>query len=233
MSCEIDSSKDTLEKTITDVTDFAAKLSPSLLTLKHKFHIFLHLPSHIRRFGPALLFSTERYESFNHIFRLCSIHSNRQAPSRDIATAFAHQARCRHIVTGGYWKEPGTERWVCASHGVLQHLENTPLDAHLLGVAKEKPVEVGQTTVRRSEGAARMAGLSWHETQSGVECPDARITETKWFKAETVVTRSGDIARIGSEVIVAGIANTEAAVGSSVRSLLIHLNCLRTLRWTI
>ncbi|KAI0755371.1 hypothetical protein C8Q80DRAFT_1266837 [Daedaleopsis nitida] len=66
----------TLRTTIEDIIDFAAKLSPGLVTEKNKLHVLLHLPTHIELFGPALVFSTERYESFNHIFRLCSIHSN-------------------------------------------------------------------------------------------------------------------------------------------------------------
>ncbi|KAJ7147561.1 hypothetical protein C8R43DRAFT_889965, partial [Mycena crocata] len=68
---------------------------------KPKFHIFLHLPAHIRRFGPAILFATEAFESFNAIIRAKSVHSNRHAPSRDIAQAFAQGNRIRHLLSGG------------------------------------------------------------------------------------------------------------------------------------
>jgi hypothetical protein len=57
---------------------------------------------HIRRFGPAILFATEGFESFNAVIRAKSIHSNRQAPSRDIAQGFAQGSRIRHILSGGY-----------------------------------------------------------------------------------------------------------------------------------
>ncbi|KAJ6542980.1 hypothetical protein B0H19DRAFT_1212717 [Mycena capillaripes] len=63
--------------------------------------IFLHLPAHIRRFGPAILFATEAFESFNAIIRAKSVHSNRHAPSRDIAHAFAQGNRVRHLLSGG------------------------------------------------------------------------------------------------------------------------------------
>lgn len=43
---------------------------------KPKFHIFVHLTEHIRRFGPAILFATEAFESFNAIIRAKSVHSN-------------------------------------------------------------------------------------------------------------------------------------------------------------
>ncbi|KAF7975989.1 hypothetical protein HWV62_8148 [Athelia sp. TMB] len=68
---------------------------------KPKFHILLHLPDHIRRFGPAILFATEAFESFNAIIRAKSVHSNRHAPSRDIALAFAQSNRVRHLLSGG------------------------------------------------------------------------------------------------------------------------------------
>ncbi|KAJ7157732.1 hypothetical protein C8R46DRAFT_1355172 [Mycena filopes] len=68
---------------------------------KPKFHIFVHLPAHIRRFGPTILFATEAFESFNAIIRAKSVHSNRHAPSRDIAWAFAQGNRIRHLVSGG------------------------------------------------------------------------------------------------------------------------------------
>ncbi|KAI0259692.1 hypothetical protein BC834DRAFT_806373, partial [Gloeopeniophorella convolvens] len=67
---------------------------------KPKFHVLLHLPAHIRRFGPAVLFATEAFESFNAVIRAKSIHSNRLAPSRDIAIAFAHNNRVRHLLSG-------------------------------------------------------------------------------------------------------------------------------------
>ncbi|KAF9254614.1 hypothetical protein L218DRAFT_885911, partial [Marasmius fiardii PR-910] len=34
---------------------------------KPKFHILLHLPEHIQQFGPAILFATEAFESFNAV----------------------------------------------------------------------------------------------------------------------------------------------------------------------
>ncbi|PBK90657.1 hypothetical protein ARMGADRAFT_866159, partial [Armillaria gallica] len=68
---------------------------------KPKFHIFLHLPAHIRRFGPAILFATEAFESFNTVIRAKSVHSNRLSPSRDIALAFGQGNRVRHLLSGG------------------------------------------------------------------------------------------------------------------------------------
>lgn len=68
---------------------------------KPKFHIFLHLVEHIRRFGPAILFATEAFESFNAVIRAKSIHSNRHAPSWDIAHTFAQGNCICHLMSGG------------------------------------------------------------------------------------------------------------------------------------
>ncbi|KAA1078931.1 hypothetical protein PGTUg99_005723 [Puccinia graminis f. sp. tritici] len=57
---------------------------------KPKFHILLHLADSIRRFGPATLFSTEKFESYNGVLRTASTHSNRICPGRDIAIKFAN-----------------------------------------------------------------------------------------------------------------------------------------------
>lgn len=45
-----------------------AKCAPSIVTLKPKFHFLLHLIPLILLFGPVILASTERYESFNAVF---------------------------------------------------------------------------------------------------------------------------------------------------------------------
>lgn len=69
---------------------------------KPKFHLFVHLVNHIRRFGPAVLYATEGFESYNLVIRLRSINSNRHAPSRDIARAFSHLHAVRHLSSGGF-----------------------------------------------------------------------------------------------------------------------------------
>lgn len=96
---------------------------------KPKFHIILHLPDHIKRLGPAPLFATEAFESYNALIRTESVHSNRQAPSRDIALAFAHSNRVRHLISGGQFYDPEflvrKERLASnriKTHGVLPEL---------------------------------------------------------------------------------------------------------------
>ncbi|KAJ7135127.1 hypothetical protein C8R46DRAFT_1362251, partial [Mycena filopes] len=93
---------------------------------KPKFHIFVHLPAHIRRFGPAILFATEAFESFNAIIRAKSVHSNRHAPSRDIAHAFAQGNRIRHLISGGLFMlkvQPALDVLATATSATVQLAE--------------------------------------------------------------------------------------------------------------
>jgi hypothetical protein len=55
---------------------------------------------YIQRFGPAILFSTERFESFHGVFRAGSVYSNHHAPSCDIAEYFVGLDRLKHICSG-------------------------------------------------------------------------------------------------------------------------------------
>nr|GAT49519.1 predicted protein [Mycena chlorophos] len=57
-----------------------------------------------------MLFATEGFESYNAIIRACSIHSNRHAPSRDIAWQMAKSNRVRHLLNGGSCVKKGTAR---------------------------------------------------------------------------------------------------------------------------
>ena len=68
---------------------------------KPKFHIIHHLLDHVRRFGPPILFATEAFESFNAVIREKSVHSNRHAPSCDLAYGFVRCNRIRHLLSGG------------------------------------------------------------------------------------------------------------------------------------
>ncbi|KAH9831856.1 uncharacterized protein C8Q71DRAFT_798855 [Rhodofomes roseus] len=200
-----------LRDAIRDVMDFAAKQSPSLITLKNKFHILSHLPDHIERFGPALLFSTERYESFNRIFRLCSIHSNRQAPSRDIAMAFANQDRCRHMITGGYWLDKMSKQWVRAGAAVTEHFKTDRHDAHLLGVDIPEPPEPGRMTFPAQPRGPRIRTdskqdsdrvLDWTDTEAGRLGLTAPHGDYHWQSAVSVVATEGDVVGVGNEVLV-------------------------------
>ena len=132
-----------LTQTIDDFLNITAKCSPSILISKPKFHFLVHLPAFIRRFGPAILYSTERYESFNHVFCLSCIYSNRQAPSRDSCNTFAAQDRVKYIATGGYWLDTCTRRWVQAGQVIRDYMSTHNKILSWLGLPKETKLTPG------------------------------------------------------------------------------------------
>ncbi|KAJ7798132.1 hypothetical protein B0H14DRAFT_3546008 [Mycena olivaceomarginata] len=144
---DIESYTTELETAIDDFLNITCKCSPSILISKPKFHFLLHLPFFIRRFGPAVLFSTERYEAYNAVFRACSIYSNRLTPSRDIAWSFAGIDRVKHIVTGGWWKDSRTQKWTCANPRVMRHILDHPEMAAMVGLPTKVMREPGEFTV--------------------------------------------------------------------------------------
>jgi len=131
---------------IGNVLDAFALIDPSKIIDKMKLQVLPHLVGDIRRFGPAIRYSTEIFECYNAIFRLCSVLSNHQAPSRDIANKFASMDRLKHMLSGGYWKEDS--EWVCAGLKVRQVLHNDPfIQCHLGWVPHKKPVIGMECTV--------------------------------------------------------------------------------------
>jgi hypothetical protein len=88
-----------------------------------KLHLLTHLQTDIRRFGPLVGCSTEVFESFNAIFRQCSVLSNRQAPSRDIAAQFGKLEGFKHRVTSGWWRADD-KTWVQVGQGIKRFVAN-------------------------------------------------------------------------------------------------------------
>lgn len=173
-----------LARTISDFLNVTAQCAPSILISKPKFHFLVHLPAYIRCFGPAIIFLTERYESFNHVFRLTCIYNNRRAPSRDTCMTFVRNDTAKHIATGGYWYDTHTERWVHGGPQVLTYLEHHPEQARLLGIPDQKLADPG------------MANPAIHSQTDSAMIGTGRIIVTDWSKHEAVLwqaTRCADI----------------------------------------
>ncbi len=84
-----------------------------------------------RVLGPMVRSSTEVHESYNAVFRRCSVLSNKLAPSRDIAVKFAELDRMKHLLSGGYWREGIS--WVQAGSGVRGLIARKPVLQNHLG----------------------------------------------------------------------------------------------------
>ncbi|KAI8443170.1 hypothetical protein BY996DRAFT_6436055 [Phakopsora pachyrhizi] len=93
---------------------------------KPKFHMLIHLSQSIAQFGPASLFATEKFESYNGVVCQASIHSNRQSPSRDIANTFLNYSAIRYCLSGGYLQTESSRSNISSSYQVKNLLQNTP-----------------------------------------------------------------------------------------------------------
>jgi hypothetical protein len=127
-----------LDILIGNVLDAFALTDPSKIIDKIKLQILPNLIEDIRRFSPAIQYSTEIFECYNAIFRLCFVLSNHQTLSCDIANRFSSMDSLKHMLSGGYWKSAGA--WVCASPKVRNVLHNDHfIQRHLGWVASLMP----------------------------------------------------------------------------------------------
>lgn len=83
------------------VLDGFALADSTKMISKIKLHLLGHLQTDIGRFGSIVGSASEIYECFNAVFHVCSVLSNRQAPSRDIANQLGKQEGFKHRASGG------------------------------------------------------------------------------------------------------------------------------------
>lgn len=171
--------------------------------MKIKLHILKHLPEHIRRNGPAVRFSTEVFKCFNAIFRMSSVLSNHQAPSRDIAYKNADLDRVKHILSGGYWLQD--DHWVCAGKDVCALLRKTPiLQQHLGWVpqASWTPGLIKRLPRTKSKEWQAVGGSQTLAFKASYALELGFTAESIWWKGMNVTARSGDRCKLGSWVVI-------------------------------
>ncbi|KAJ3782266.1 hypothetical protein GGU10DRAFT_275927 [Lentinula aff. detonsa] len=212
---ELEQYLDDVDVLVGNVLDAFADVAPSKILLKIKIHLLTHLRNDIRRFGPPIRYATEIFEAFNAVFRLCSIYSNHQAPSRDIAIQFSDMGRIKHILSGGYWPRStshGNVQWVQASKTVLSLLANVPIIQRHLGWVSHQSADVQAGLSRK-----KAVKVSWSQTTAAVACTEHSPSDIDWFVGEVpkVVAQSGDICAIGSWAIVQeeNVRNSRASHG--------------------
>ncbi|KAI0697695.1 hypothetical protein BC835DRAFT_1413545 [Cytidiella melzeri] len=196
-----------LDTLIGNLLDVWGTIDPNRILNKPKIHLLKHIITDIRNSGPAILFSTEIFECWNSIFRMCSVLSNHHAPSHDIAAAIADLERFKHQVSGGWWKT-GHGSYVRAGDGVREMFQQNSEIQRRLGWADPKPLSPG--TVRRATMKKRMV-VSWEvscveeETRITADActlsnPSCRPADALWEYAQSLVSRSADVCKEGSWV---------------------------------
>ncbi|KAJ6588300.1 hypothetical protein B0H19DRAFT_1247985 [Mycena capillaripes] len=164
-----------------------AVVDPTRIMQKYKLHVLPHLPDAIHRFGPSILFATEIFECWNTVFRLCSVLSNHQAPSLDIATTladmehFKHQAgsEIRNFLTVNRQLQ---RRLAWASHDLIK-----PGTVKVLSKVKQQQPASWKTAL----------GSSWNNE---ITQPINYSTETNWIGCKYGAAHSEDPCYPGSWV---------------------------------
>ncbi|KAI0259241.1 hypothetical protein BC834DRAFT_833886, partial [Gloeopeniophorella convolvens] len=181
---------------------------------KPKFHVLLHLPAHIRRFGPAILFATEAFESFNAVIRAKSVHSNRLAPSRDIATAFAHNNRVRHLLSGArhpFRDSEQSQKYSLAFKSfAYPGFGSSLLSAHAGDAGIWRQVASAVPHLLDSEGSSPIASTCtpdkksarlYSSTETTQHFPTLSPPQSPTCTSSSMVLFNGDVSRVGHWVL--------------------------------
>ncbi|KAJ7738439.1 hypothetical protein B0H14DRAFT_2638483 [Mycena olivaceomarginata] len=179
---EIDNMEDYLAQlkiAIANVLDAFDAVDPCRILVKIKLHLLAHIPDDVRRFGPSIRFATEIYEAYNAVFRLCSVFSNRLAPSRDISRKFAAMARVKHFLSGGYWWDSSTKQWIQAGNAVQQILLADPVFQRHLGWVSPSITDPG---LIKPFSLQRRPALKWSQTKTSTHWTSgtAPLPESWW-----------------------------------------------------
>ncbi|TFK59074.1 hypothetical protein BDN72DRAFT_781253 [Pluteus cervinus] len=191
-----------LQVLIDNLLDAWGVVDPRRIMTKAKLHILTHIVEDVRRFGPAILYATEVFECFNSVFRQCSVLSNHQAPSHDIAETMGDFERFKHIASLGWWKEGGG--YTQAGTGIQEMVRSKKDIYQRLGWSlnsKHTPGFVQPLAKSNQQGKA----LSWAQAISPshtIPQPNLPMAESpaSWNRCQYVVSQSQDECREGSWV---------------------------------
>ncbi|KAK0448235.1 hypothetical protein EV421DRAFT_1900873 [Armillaria borealis] len=175
---------------------------------KPKFHILVHLPEHVRRFGPAMLFATEAFESFNAIIRAKSVHSNRHAPSRDIAHAgglfllkdLIEQPASDSVLSSRPFSHKKTD-WTSVGPGPAALVASSNTVTGYLGLDELLVNDRRRGTCVRSKRPLQ----TWSTTQTGSLFPrleSSSDVSVYFYSADLLYLSNGDECKINQFVIV-------------------------------
>ncbi|KAI0823764.1 hypothetical protein BC628DRAFT_1324557 [Trametes gibbosa] len=200
---------------VANLLDIWAMIDPNRIIVKQKLHVLVHLVENIRRHGPAVLYSTEIFECWNAIFRLCSVYSNHHGASLDIARRMAGIELFKHQVSGGWWsqQEPGNaaacateinpqlSTYVRAGEHVRTFLQHHPALQRRLGWVS--PLVLNPGTVKLTS-SKKQSPSTWLTARGTNEIPTptalSEPLDCIWYECKYLVSQSRDICKPDSWV---------------------------------
>ncbi|KAJ7333330.1 hypothetical protein DFH08DRAFT_785684 [Mycena albidolilacea] len=219
-----------LHVAIGNFLDSFAEIDPSKMITKVKTHLLTHAPSDVRMFGPLLGAITEAFESFNGVFRPCSILSNHRAPSRDIAIQLASQEGVKHRVAGGTWpiKGEGNEIvWTRCGPATRQLMLDQPILQRLFGWKRAGSVAAGSVMLapisaikgQRGRPDRKIIILQTTKAALAFNCKDYNLA-SEWYKCKNFVAQSEEVCDTSSWVFSSSPIDPENAVMGKVVDVL-------------
>ncbi|KAJ6483374.1 hypothetical protein C8R45DRAFT_1062899 [Mycena sanguinolenta] len=213
-----------LKVAVGNVLDTFALLDPSKIVTKIKLHLLAHIDEDTVEFGPLVGAATEIFESFNAIFRYCSILSNHLAPSRDIAVQLGDQEGLKHRLTGGWWFCRADEDWTRAGPGVRHFMEAHPVLQRLLGWSEDKFLKHGETKLKPLKRGQKQR--SFHllstTTAAGALNYATYLPNSEWNCCVSVVSESLDQCFVGSWVFARSSIDEASMITGRISDILIN-----------
>ncbi|KAJ3982098.1 hypothetical protein F5890DRAFT_1416419 [Lentinula detonsa] len=185
---------------VDNLLDSWAVYDPNRILVKMKLHVLTHLPDDVRRFGLVILYSTEIFECWNAIFRMCSVLSNHLSPSHDIAITLSEMEVFKHLVSGGWWRAENGEM-IQAGVKVRQFLVQSPELQRRLGWVSQNQKYVLRPIPRNRQPRLRDSIL-WEQiyTLYNIPEPHPPSESNMWDLCKSIIAQSKDICLEGSWV---------------------------------
>ncbi|KAJ7733552.1 hypothetical protein DFH07DRAFT_780573 [Mycena maculata] len=125
---------------------------------------------------------------------------NHLAPSRDISRKFVSMSRVKHLLSGGYWQDSPSKRWIQAGSAVQNLLQtDTVLQRHLGWVSPEKivPGSIKPLSLKRKPA------LQWVDSIAARHCAFAEppSSQSTWRIGQSLTTNDGDKVAVRSWVV--------------------------------
>nr|GAT48237.1 predicted protein [Mycena chlorophos] len=219
-----------LRVAVANLLDAISVIDPSKIITKMKYHLLVHSPDDATRFSPLIGMMTELFESFNAIFRYCSILSNHLAPSRDIASQLGNQEGLKHCLTGGYWAPSDDAKWVRARSGVRHFLEKHTVLQKLLGWTPHTSAKTGDTKLAPiPRGEKTRTARSLRDTTAAQAARYGDYSpDSKWDVCKSVLAQSLDECLVESWVFAEIPSESTATLVNAGRIVEILKNAEQT-----
>ncbi|KAJ7855645.1 hypothetical protein B0H14DRAFT_3085413 [Mycena olivaceomarginata] len=210
--CNLEEYQQDLKVAVANVLDIFAAIDPSKMLSKVKYHLLVHTDEDVVSFGPLVGLITELYESYNTVFRHCSILSNHLAPSRDIARQLADQEGLKHRLTGGWWYSAGDEKqW--------QHTGSRKS----LGWTDPKPAKHGDIKLGSLKRSQKDRHTHFLRTTTAARAVNYGLypAESEWVKCRYVTSESLKDCFVGSWIFARSLTTQDSTIPGRITDILV------------